>query len=218
MKSKLCTREEIISKFHDGQTIAIGGFGSGGVPTRLIDCLVESGAKDLTIITIDAGRPGRYVGHLIRSGQIKKLIVSHLGQNAEAMTAVSAGTIEAEFVPMGTLVERARCGGMGLGGVLTKTGLGTLAQDGKQTIDVNGTTFLVETALRADIALTYARRADPVGNLAYHGTSKSNNSVFATCADLSIVEVDFLMELNELPLDDIDTPGAFVDMLLPRGE
>ena len=214
MKSKLCTREEILSKFHDGQTIAIGGFGRGGRPNRLIDCLVESGAKDLTLIIIDPARPGYAFDPLFRAGQVKKLIVSHIGKHPDVMAAISEGTIEAEFVPMGTLVERVRCGGMGLGGILTKTGLGTVVEEGKQTVEVDGTTYLVETALRADIALTHARRADPVGNLAYHGTSKNSNSVFVTCADLSIVEADFLMDVNELSMDEIETPGICVDLLL----
>jgi len=214
MKNKISTREEIISKFHNGQTIAIGGFGRGGRPNRLLGCLAESGAKDLTLIIIDPARPGSAFDPLFRSGQVKKLIVAHIGKHPAVMDAVSAGTVQAEFCPMGTLVERVRCGGMGLGGILTKTGLGTVVEDGKQIVEVNGSSFLVETALRADISLTYARRSDPMGNLAYHGTSKSSNSIFVSCADLSIVEADFLLEVNELPMDEIETPGIFVDMLL----
>lgn len=214
MKSKLSSREEIISRFHDGQTIAVGGFGTGGVPNRLIECVVESGVRDLTIITIDTGRANQSVGRLIRTGQVKKLIVSHVAKNPETVAALNEGRIEAEFVPLGTLLERVRCAGMGLGGVLTKTGLGTLAQEGKQIIEVNGSPYLLEPVLRADVALTYARRGDPVGNLAYHGTSKNDNPIFVSCADLSIAEVDFLLDVNELPLDDIDTPSIFVDMIL----
>lgn len=214
MKSKVCTREEVISCFHDGQTIAIGGMSDHGCPHRLIDCLVESGVKDLTIIFNNLGHSRDGLNRLIYSRQARKLITCHVGMCPEATRLANLGELEIEFSPQGSLIERARCGGMGLGGVLVKTGMDTLSAEGKQTVEVNGETYLVEPALRADISLTCARRADPLGNLAYHGTDRNTNPIFVTCGELSIVEADFLMDVNELPSDDISTPGLFVDMLL----
>lgn len=214
MESKVRTREEIISQFHDGQTIAIGGQANHGSPRRLIECVVESGAKNLTIISLDSGDMNLTVGRLVHTGQTKKLITTHIGKNTETVALYDAGKLEVEFNPMGTLIERLRCGGMGLGGVLTKTGLGTVVEQGKQIITVNGERYLLETPLRADISLVRARRCDPMGNLAYRGTSGNSNPIIVTCGDLTMVDADFLMELNELSIDDIATPGMFVDMIL----
>lgn len=214
MKNKVFSREEIISQFHDGQTIAIGGMSDHGCPHRLIDCLVESGVQNLTLIFNNLGGTREGLNRLIYSGQASKLITCHVGMCPEATRLANLGKLEIEFSPQGTLIERARCGGMGLGGVLVDTGIDTLAAEGKQVVEINGKRFLVEPALRADISLTCARRADVLGNLAYHGTDKNSNPIFVTCADLSIVEVDFLMDVNELPMDDIVTPGLFVDMML----
>lgn len=214
MESKVRTREEIISQFHDGQTIAIGGQANHGSPRRLIECVVESGAKNLTIISLDSGDMNLTVGRLVHTGQAKKLITTHIGKNTETVALYDAGKLEVEFNPMGTLIERLRCGGMGLGGVLTKTGLGTVVEQGKQIITVNGERYLLETPLRADISLVRARRCDPMGNLAYRGTSGNSNPIIVTCGDLTMVDADFLMELNELSIDDIATPGMFVDMIL----
>lgn len=214
MESKLRTREEIISLFHDGQTIAIGGMGNLGCPHRLIDCLVESGAKDLTLIFNNVSDSVDGLSRPIYSGQAKKIITCHVGMCHEVSRLVNLGRLEVEFSPQGTLIERARCGGMGLGGVLVKTGIHTLAAEGKQTVAINGERWLVEPALQADISLTYARRADPLGNLAYHGADRNTNPIFVTCGKCSVVEVDFLLDVNELPPDDIVTPAPFVDMLL----
>lgn len=214
MDSKVRTREEIISKFHDGQVIAIGGQANHGSPCRLIECLVESGVRDLTIVSIDSGDYDTTVGRLVHTRQAKKLITTHIGKNPETVALYEKGELEIELNPMGSLIERLRCGGMGLGGVLTKTGLGTVVEEGKQIVTMDGQRYLLEPALRTDVSLVRARRADPIGNLAYRGTSGSSNPIVVTCADLSIVEADFLMELGELPLDDITTPGVFVDMIL----
>ena len=174
--SKVRTAEEIIARFKDGQIIAIGGQTNQYMPDRLIDCVLESGARHLTIYSIDSSDPGHGVG---------------------------------------TFIERIRCGGAGLGGVLTKTGLGTVVEEGKQIIEVNGESYLLETALRADIALTRCRRADPLGNLAYSGSSgHASHPVIATCGALSIVECDHFCDLGELGPDEIKVPGMFVDMIL----
>lgn len=214
MQSKLRTRDEIIACFHDGQTIAIGGQANHGSPKRLIECLVDSGAKGLTIVSIDSGDANLTVGRLIHTGQVSKMITTHIGKNPETVALLRDGRLEVELNPMGSFIERLRSGGMGLGGVLTRTGLGTVVEEGRQAVEVNGQRYLIEPALRVDIALTRARRADPMGNLAYRGTSGVSNPILVTAGDLSIVEADFLMELGELTVDDITTPGMFVDMLL----
>lgn len=214
MKSKVTTKEAILACFKDGQTIGIGGQANHGSPKRLIDLLVESGAKDLTIVALDSGDMDLTVGRLIHSGQVKKIITTHIGKNPETVALFAAGKLEVELNPMGSFIERVRCGGMGLGGVLTKTGLGTVVEENKQKIVSNGEEYLLEPAIRVDIALTRARRGDPMGNLAYRGTSGNSNPIMVTAADLSIVEVDLMMELNELTIDEIATPGLFVDMIL----
>lgn len=218
MNNKLASREEIISCFKDGQIIAIGGqAGERTMPNRLIDCIMESGAKHLTIYSIDATDPGVGIGKLIRGGRVDRMITTHLGMNPEATALLAAGKLEVELSPMGSFIERIRCGGMGLGGVLTKTGLGTVVEEGKQLITLNGETYLIEPALRADIAISRAYRADPMGNLAYHGTGTASHPIIATCGDLSIVECDHFCDLGEIGVDEVRVPGMFVDMIL-KGE
>lgn len=214
MESKVRTKEEILAQFHDGQTIGIGGQANHGSPRRLIELLVESGAKDLTIVSLDSGDLDYTVGRLIHSGQVKKLITTHIGKNPETVELYASGKLEVELNPMGSFIERVRCGGLGLGGVLTKTGLGTVVEEGKQKVTSKGEEYLLEPAIRVDVALTRARRADPTGNLAYRGTSGNSNPILVTAGDVSIVEVDRLMELGELTIDEITTPALFVDMIL----
>ena len=138
-----------------------------------------------------------------------------MGTNPVTNAQIQAGTLTVEFSPMGSFVERIRSGGFGLGGILTKTGLGTLAEEGKQVVEVNGECYLLEPALRADIAITYARRADPIGNLAYRGsTGRATHPIVATCADLSIVECDHFCDLGEITPDEVELPGMFIDMIL----
>ena len=217
MNSKVVTREEIISCFKDGQIIAIGGqAGPRTMPDRLIDCILESGAKHLTVYSIDATDPGLGVGKLIRAGRVDHMITTHIGKNPEAVALFAEGKLTMELSPMGSFIERIRCGGMGLGGVLTKTGLGTVVEEGKQVVTVNGENFLLETALRADVAITRAYRADTMGNLVYHGTGTASHPIIATCADLSLVECDELCEVGDIGVDDVRVPGMFVDMILPQ--
>lgn len=216
MKSKLVNREKIISLFQDGQIIAVGGQADHGAPGRLLDCLVDSGVKHLTTISLDTGDANRSVGKLIHHHMVDKMIVAYARVNPECIAQYRCGQLEIELIPMGSLVERMRCGGMGLGGVLTKTGLGTIVEEGKQKVTVNGETFLLETALRADISLTLARKADPLGNLIYHGTGHNSNPIFATAADISIVEADYLCDVDEMDSDAVKTPFAFIDYILER--
>lgn len=159
--SKVRTAEEIIARFKDGQIIAIGGQTNQYMPDRLIDCVLESGARHLTIYSIDSSDPGHGVSLLVEAGRVDAMITTHVGTNPLTNAKIQSGALKAEFNPMGTFIERIRCGGAGLGGVLTKTGLGTVVEEGKQIIEVNGESYLLETALRADIALTRCRRADP---------------------------------------------------------
>ena len=155
------------------------------------------------------------IGRLIREKVIDRIITTHVGTNPDTNAQIQAGTLQAEFSPIGSWIERIRCGGMGLGGVLTKTGLGTVVEEGKQLITVNGQQYLLETALRADIAITRARRADPIGNLAYRGsTGRASHPIVATCGDLSIVECDHFCDLGEITPDEVELPGMFVDMIL----
>lgn len=215
MDSKAVSREQIISQFHDGQTIAIGGQTGRCMPERLIQCILDSGAKHLTVYCIDTSDPGVGIGRLIHAGVIDHLITTHVGTNPETNAQLQAGTLTAEFSPMGSFIERIRCGGMGLGGVLTKTGLGTVVEEGKQVVVSGGEQYLLEPALRADIAITRARRADPIGNLTYRGsTGRASHPVMATCANLSIVECDHFCDLGEITPDEVELPGMFIDMIL----
>lgn len=213
--SKVRSREEIISQFKDGQIIAIGGQTAQYMPERLIDCVLESGARHLTIYSIDSSDPDIGVSRLIQAGRVDAMITTHVGTNPLTNQRIQSGELKVEFNPMGTFIERIRCGGAGLGGVLTKTGLGTVVQEGKQIITVNGEAYLLETALHADVALTRCRRADPIGNLTYSGSSgHASHPVIATCADLSIVECDHFCDLGEIGPDEVKVPGMFVDMIL----
>ena len=210
---KVRSRDEIIACFKDGQTIAIGGQGGVYYAWNLIDMLEESGVKHLTIYSIDSANPGQAIGQLVRKGQVDRMVTTHIGMNKDTQKLLAEGKIEVELCPMGNFMERIRCGGAGLGGVLTKTGLGTVVAEGKQIITVNGEEYLLEEALHADIALTRARRADPLGNLAYHGCGMASHPVIATCADLSIVQCDLYCDLGEISPDDVRVPGMYVDML-----
>ena len=213
--SKVRSREEIVAQFKDGQIIDIGGQTGRTMPERLIDCVLESGARHLTIYSLDTGWANKGIGKLIHVGAVDKVITSHVGTNPETNELIQAGRLEAELIPMGTFAERIRCGGMGLGGVLTKTGLGTVVEEGKQIIEINGQRYLLETALRADVALTHSRRADPIGNLTFRGsTGRADHPIIATCANLSIVECDHFCDLGEISPEAVEVAGMFVDMIL----
>jgi acetate CoA/acetoacetate CoA-transferase alpha subunit len=218
MSDKFSTRNEIIRLFKDGQTIMCGGFANHGVPNDLIQCLIDSGARHLTLISNDSGDADLTVGRLIHHGLVDKLIASHIGRNTETVALVEAGKIELELVPQGSLAERIRCGGSGLGGVLTKTGLGTVVEKGKQIVTVNGEDYLLETALQADIGLVRARTVDPIGNLTYHGTMQNFNPLMAKASRRTIVDADMQVDLGELSLDCIVTPGAYIDHILLKKE
>ncbi len=214
MSGKYRTKDEIVALFRDGQTIVVGGFANHGVPNGLIDCVLDSGARHLTLLSNDTGDADLTIGRLIHNDRVDRVIGSHIGMNTETVAAVEAGRIEVTLIPQGSLAERLRCGGAGLGGVLTKTGLGTVAEKGKQIIEVDGEAWLLEPALRGDVALVRAHSADPYGNLTYRGTSRNFNPLVARAAAITVVEADHLVELDEIEPDRVVTPGVFVDMIL----
>lgn len=218
MADKYSSKESIIRLFKDGQTIMCGGFANHGVPNKLVDCILESGVRHLTLISNDSGDANLTIGRLIHHGVVDKLIASHIGRNTETIELVEAGKIDLELVPQGSLAERMRCGGSGLGGVLTKTGLGTMVEKGKQIIKVNDEEYLLETALRADIGLVRARTSDPLGNLTYRGTMQNFNPLVAKASAITLVDADMHVDIGEYSIDSIVTPGAYVDFVLAAKE
>jgi acetate CoA/acetoacetate CoA-transferase alpha subunit len=200
----------------EGASLMIGGFMAVGTPERLIDALVARGVGKLTIIANDTAMPGKGIGKLVSAGLVARVITSHIGLNPETQAKMIAGEIEVELVPQGTLVERIRAGGMGLGGVLTPTGLGTEVEIGKQTIEVQGQRFLVETPLKADFALIGAWQADYVGNLSYLLTAHNFNPIMALAGKTVIAEPESIVPVGVIPPDAVKTPGVLVDHLLIR--
>lgn len=212
--NKLISIEQAAAKVKDGMTLMIGGFLGNGTPEKMIDALVASGVKDLTVICNDTSFPDRGIGRLIVGKQIKKLYTSHIGTNPNTGQQMNAGELEIEFCPQGTLAERVRAGGSGLGGVLTPTGLGTMVAEGKEVIKVDGKEYLLEKPLRADVALVGASLGDKAGNLVYRGTSQNFNPVMATAADLVIAQVEELVEVGAIAPENVRTPGIFVDHIV----
>src|SRR6516225_1899827 len=198
----------------DGATLMIGGFMRVGSPERVIDEIVRQGKRELTVIANDTATPGLGIGKLVHAKSLRKAIVSHIGLNPETQRQMLAGELEVELVPQGTLIERIRAGGFGLGGVLTATGVGTLVQDGKQVVELAGKTFLVEAALRADFALVQAFVADYFGNLGYALTARNFNPVIAMAADTVIVSAENIVPVGVIPPDHVMTPAPVVDYLV----
>ena len=213
MKKSLSV-EQAIAKVKDGMTLMIGGFLAVGTPERIVDALVESGVKNLTIIANDTGFPDKGLGKLVANKQVKKVITSHIGTNPSTIEQFNSKELEIEFSPQGTLAERVRAGGSGLGGVLTQTGLGTVVAEGKQTIEIDGTEYLVEKPLKADIAFLRASIADKEGNLIYKGTTKNFNPLMAMAAETVIVEAAELVEVGDISMEQVHTPAIFVDHII----
>jgi acetate CoA/acetoacetate CoA-transferase alpha subunit len=200
----------------DGAVLLIGGFMGVGSPLRLIDALVARGARDLTVVANDTAMPGKGIGKLITCGAVARVIASHIGLNPETQSRMAAGEIEVELVPQGTLVERIRAAGVGLGGVLTATGHATPVEDGKRVIEIDGRRFLLEKPIRGDFALIAARQADYVGNLQYSLTAQNFNPIMALAAETVIAEPDLIVPVGVIPPDQVKTPGVLVDHLLER--
>lgn len=200
----------------EGSTLLVGGFMGVGSPHRLIDMIVAQGTRNLTIVANDTAWPGRGVGKLISCGAVSRAIVSHIGLNPETQSKMISGEIEVELVPQGTLVERIRAAGVGLGGVLTATGLGTPVEEGKRIVEIDDQRYLLETPIRGDFALLAALRADYVGNLEYSLTAHNFNPVMALAADTVIAEAQSIVPIGVIPPDAVKTPGVLVDHLLER--
>lgn len=214
MKNKLVTMEEAVSHVKDGMTVFIGGFLGVGTPEKIIDALIEKGVKDLTIIGNDTGYPDRGIGRLVVNNQVKKVIASHIGTNPETGRRMHTGEMEVELVPQGTLAERIRCGGNGLGGFLTPTGVGTIVQEGKEVITVDGKDYLLEKPLKADVALLNGSIVDELGNIIYAKTTKNFNPMMATAADTVIVFAENLVKVGEIDPDHVMTSRIFVDYIV----
>jgi acetate CoA/acetoacetate CoA-transferase alpha subunit len=207
---------EAVEMVPDGASLMIGGFMGVGTPERLMDEIVHQRRRDLTVIANDTARPGVGIGKLIDHKLVARAIVSHIGTNPETQRQMIAGELEVELVPQGTLAERVRAGGFGLGGVITATGVGTLVEEGKQTIDIDGKTFLVELPLRADFALIKAKRSDYKGNLDYSLTARNFNPLMAMAADTVIAEPNNIVPIGLISPDEVNTPGAIVDYVIQR--
>lgn len=213
---KIAQAAGIAALIPDGATLMIGGFIGAGTPQRLIDELVRQGRRDLTVIANDTARPGVGIGKLIDARLVRKVITSHIGTNPQTQRQMIAGELEVELVPQGTLVERIRAGGFGLGGVLTPTGVGTLAAEGKRTIEIDGRSFLLELPLKADFALINARRADYRGNLEYALTSRNFNPIMAMAAKVVVAEAEDMVPVGVIPPDAVMTPHVLVHHLVGK--
>ncbi len=214
MYSKQCKLEDAIALIQDGSTVMIGGFGVPGTPFTLIDELVKQGPGNLTIIKNDANKVGMGVDRLIESGQIKRLIVSHIGLNANAIRQMNEGHIEVEFCAQGILAERIRAGGSGLLGFVTDIGMDTELAKGKQMLEVDNKPYLFERAIKADYSLVHADTADPFGNLKYTASAQNFNPIMAMAATTVICEAESFLPLGDIAPDTVQTPGPFVDHIV----
>ena len=206
--------QEACNMIPDGASLMIGGFMGVGSPERVIDELVRQGKRGLTVIANDTAWPGRGIGKLVDAGLVKRTIASHIGLNPETQRQMLAGSMEVDLVPQGTLIERIRAAGFGLGGVLTPTGVGTVVEEGKQRIEVDGKSYLLETALRADFALVHAFLADYLGNLSYALTARNFNPVIAMAGKTTIVTADHIVPVGLITPDHVVTPAPLVDFLV----
>jgi 3-oxoacid CoA-transferase subunit A len=198
----------------DGMTVAVGGFGLCGIPEQLIIALRDSGAKDLVAVSNNAGVDDWGLGLLLQTRQIRKMVSSYVGENAEFERQFMAGELEVEFNPQGTLAERMRAGGAGIPAFYTRTGVGTAVAEGKETRDFDGETYVMETGIRADLALVKAWKADRAGNLVYRMTARNFNPQVAACGRITVAEVEEVVEIGELDPDAIHTPGIYVDRIV----
>jgi acetate CoA/acetoacetate CoA-transferase alpha subunit len=206
--------EDAVAMIPDNASLMIGGFMSVGTPERVVDEIVRQGKRDLTVIANDTAMPGKGIGKLVAAKLLRKVIASHIGLNPETQRQMMAKELEVELVPQGTLIERIRAGGYGLGGVLTPTGIGTSAEAGKQRLNVNGKDYLVEIALRADFALVQAFLADYLGNLSYALTARNFNPVIAMAADTVIANAEHIVPVGVIAPDHVVTPAPVVDYLV----
>ncbi len=211
---KVVSLDRALSVITDGVALMYGGFGGVGTPPTLVEGILEKGVRNLTLIGNDAGMPEVGVGPLIVNRRVARLIATHIGSNPVAGELMHRGELEVEFSPQGTLAERIRAGGMGLGGILVDVGLGTVAEKGRQQLAVGGRSYLVEPALVADVAIVYAARADLLGNLVYEKTARNFNPLVAMAGRVTIAEAGEIVPLGALDPETIVTPGVFIDMVV----
>lgn len=216
MKNKLISLADAVAMVKDGMTIMVGGFLSNGSPNVLMDALVESGVKNLTLISNDTSFPEIGQGKLVANKQVKKVITSHVGTNPVTGELMNAGELTVEFSPQGTLAERIRAYGAGLGGVLTPTGIGTSVEIGKTKLTIDNKEYILETPLKADIAFIAASIADISGNLYYKGNSRNFNPLMAMAADIVIVETEAVVQKGEIKPENVHTSAIFVDYIFKK--
>lgn len=212
--AKIIERDEAAKLVRDGMTIMVGGFLGCGAAQGVIDAICASDVKDLTLIVNDTAYPDSGSGKLVAAKKVKKVIASHVGTNPEVGAQAASGELVVEFCPQGSLLERIRCGGAGLGGALTKTGMGTLVAEGKTTVVVDGEEWLLEKPLRADVAIIGGTIVDEAGNVWYKGTARNFNPVMATAADICICEADELVKPGKIEPENVVTPGIYVDYIV----
>jgi len=220
VKKPVISAAEAAAKVREGDSLMVGGFLACGSPHTVIQALMEAGTSGLTLICNDSGahdfKTGKItgVGHMVAKKQFKKMICSHIGLNQETQRQMNAGETTVDLVPQGTLAERVRAGGVGLGGILTPTGLGTEVEQGKQVITVGDRLFLLELPLKADVAIIKAKKADRAGNLVYAATARNFNPLMAMAASLVIAEVEEIVEVGDIDPNEVHTPSIFVDVLV----
>ena len=212
--AKIISAAEAAAKVKDGMTVMVGGFLGCGTPQTLVDQVLADGTKDLTLVCNDTAFPDAGVGKLVVNRQFKKVIVSHIGTNPETGRQMNAGELTVDLVPQGTLAERIRSAGFGLGGILTPTGVGTPVEAGKQKLTIDGKDYLLELPIKADVALVKAYKADKAGNLVFRKAARNFNPLMATAAQVVIVEAQSIVETGEIDPDEVMTPGIFVNYLV----
>ncbi|MFF2457742.1 CoA transferase subunit A [Peribacillus simplex] len=214
-KNKIVTMEEALEHISDGCTLMYGGFGGVGTPPTLVQGILDKGVKELTLIGNDTGFPDIGIGRLVTAERAKKVIASHIGSNPNAGRLMTEGKLQVEFSPQGTLAERIRAGGVGLGGIFVDVGIGTIAEEGKDKMVIEGKEYLVETALTAEVSIVHAKKADSLGNLVYDKTACNFNPLVAMAGTFTIAEVEEIVPVGELDPECIATPGIYVDMVIP---
>ncbi|MFC6603422.1 CoA transferase subunit A [Ectobacillus funiculus] len=212
---KITTVKQVMTLFHDGMTLMFGGFGGVGSPPTIISAILAEGIRDMHLIGNDTGFPEIGIGSLITNERVSSIITSHIGSNPNAGRLLHEGKLQIEFCPQGTLAERIRAGGVGLAGVLTDVGIDTIVEEKKQTVVLEGRRYLVETALTAEVAIVYAKKADPFGNLVFDKSARNMNPHVAMAGTITIAEVEEIVTLGSLDPDEIVTPGVFVDYVVP---
>ena len=211
---KIIDIEEALSFFQDDMVLMFGGFGGIGNPPTLIKGILEKGVKNLTLIGNDTGFPDVGIGQLVTAKRVRKMITTHIGSNPNAGKQMTDGTLDIEFSPQGTFIERVRAGGVGLGGVLVDIGIDSVIDINKQRVTVLGKEYLVETPLTADVSIVYAKKADPFGNLVFDKSARNSNPYVAMAGNITIVEVEEIVPLGALDPEEIIVPGAFVHYIV----